>query len=101
MGAFMGLSCNLRYQLIGGADRWMTERLTTLMSAITATGLGRLANNHFGDQTRLFALGLPIHATAIKRTATKATTKKTKKVKKKVKKSKKKKAAAPQEAVMA
>ena len=100
MGAFMGLSCNLRYQLIGGADRWMTERLTTLMSAITATGLGRLANNHFGDQTRLFALGLPIHATAIKRTATKATTKKTKKVKKKVKKSKKKKAAAPQEAVM-
>jgi hypothetical protein len=71
------------------------------MSAITATGLGRLANNHFGDQTRLFALGLPIHATAIKRTATKATTKKTKKVKKKVKKSKKKKAAAPQEAVMA
>ena len=57
MGAFMGLSCNLRYQLIGGADRWMTERLTTLMSAITATGLGRLANNHFGDQTRLFALG--------------------------------------------
>ena len=101
MGAFMGLSCNLRYQLIGGADRWMTERLTTLMSAITATGLGRLANNHFGDQTRLFALGLPIHATMTTRSAAKATPKKTKKVKKKVKKSKKKKAAAPQEAVMA
>mmetsp|Transcript_5869 Transcript_5869/g.14910 ORF Transcript_5869/g.14910 Transcript_5869/m.14910 type:complete len:522 (+) Transcript_5869:208-1773(+) len=67
MGAYLGLSCNLRYQLIGGADRWMTERLTTLASALTATGLGRLANNHFGDMTRLFALGLPIHATAVRR----------------------------------
>ena len=83
MGAYLGLSCNLRYQLIGGADRWMTERLTTLASAITATGIMRLANNHFGDQTRLFALGLPIHATAIR--STKPTKKKTKTVKKKKK----------------
>ena len=91
MGAYLGLSCNLRYQLIGGADRWMTERLTTLASAITATGLGRLANNHFGDQTRLFALGLPVHATAI-RTSQKTTSKKKKKtVTKKVKKKKSKK----------
>lgn len=90
MGAYLGLSCNLRYQLIGGADRWMTERLTTLASAITATGLGRLANNHFGDQTRLFALGLPVHATAI-RTSQKTTSKKKKTVTKKVKKKKSKK----------
>ena len=95
MGAYLGLSCNLRYQLIGGADRWMTERLTTLASAITATGLARLANNHFGDQTRLFAMGLPIHATAIRsKPAEKSTKKKTKTVKKK-KKVKKNKDAEP------
>jgi hypothetical protein len=90
MGAYLGLSCNLRYQLIGGADRWMTERLTTLASAITATGLGRLANNHFGDMTRVIALGLPMHATTIKPAAKptkKKTVKKVKKTKKKVKKS--------------
>jgi len=92
MGAYLGLSCNLRYQLIGGADRWMTERLTTLASAITATGLGRLANNHFGDQTRLFALGLPMHATAVRASTTKASSKKKKTVTKKVKKKKSKKA---------
>ncbi len=92
MGAYLGLSCNLRYQLIGGADRWMTERLTTLASALTATGLGRLANNHFGDQTRLFALGLPIHATAVRSSPTAAVKKsKTKTVTKKVKKKKSKK----------
>jgi len=89
MGAYLGLSCNLRYQLIGGADRWMTERLTTLASAMTATGIGRLANNHFGDQTRLFALGLPIHATAVRSSTTPTKKSKTKTVKKKMKKKKK------------
>ena len=83
-----GLSCNLRYQL-GGADRWMTERPTTLASAITATGLGRLANNHFGDQTRPRA-GLPMHAT-VRASTTKASSKKKKTVTK-VKKKKSKKA---------
>ena len=91
MGAYLGLSCNLRYQLIGGADRWMTERLTTLASAITATGLGRLTNSQLGDQTRLFALGLPVHATAVRSAAPKKSKKKT--VTKKVKKKKSKKSA--------
>ena len=91
MGAYLGLSCNLRYQLIGGADRWMTERLTTLASAITATGLGRLANSQLGDQTRLFALGSPVHATAVRSAAPKKSKKKT--VTKKVKKKKSKKSA--------
>lgn len=95
MGAYLGLSCNLRYQLIGGADRWMTERLTTLASAITATGLARLANNHFGDQTRLFAMGLPIHATAIRTKPVEKTTKKKTKMVKKKKKVKKNKDAEP------
>jgi len=89
MGAYLGLSCNLRYQLIGGADRWMTERLTSLASAITATGIGRLANNHVGDQTRLFALGLPMHATAIRSSRAAAPVKKKTKVVKKKRKVKK------------
>jgi len=97
MGAYLGLSCNLRYQLIGGADRWMTERLTTLASAITATGLGRLANSQLGDQTRLFALGLPVHATAVRSAAPKKSKKKT--VTKKVKKKSKKNAAARETAM--
>lgn len=63
MGAFLGISCNLRYQLLGGADRWMTERLTSLASSVTATALGRVVNNQIGEPTRLFALGLPMHAT--------------------------------------
>jgi hypothetical protein len=100
MGAYLGLSCNLRYQLIGGADRWMTERLTTLASAITATGLGRLANSQLGDQTRLFALGLPVHATAVRSTAAPKKSKK-KTVTKKVKKKKSKKTSAARETAMA
>jgi hypothetical protein len=90
----------LRYQLIGGADRWMTERLTTLASAITATGLGRLANSQLGDQTRLFALGLPVHATAVRSTAAPKKSKK-KTVTKKVKKKKSKKTSAARETAMA
>jgi hypothetical protein len=65
MGAFLGLSCNARYQLMGGADRWMTDRLTSLGSAITATALMRLSNNQVGEQTRLFLLGLPLHAQSL------------------------------------
>ena len=62
MGAFLGISCNLRYQLLGGADRWMTEHLTSLASSVSATALGRVINNQLGEPTRLFALGLPMHA---------------------------------------
>lgn len=66
MGAFLGISCNLRYQLLGGADRWMTEHLTSLAGAVSATALGRVVNNQVGEPTRLFALGLPMHATMAK-----------------------------------
>ena len=40
----------------------MTDRLDELRSAITATALIRLTNNQVGEQTRLFLLGLPLHA---------------------------------------
>jgi len=105
MGAFLGLSCNMRYQLIGGADRWMTERLTSMTSGLTATALARIANNQVGDSTRLFALGLPLHATAAAVASRRSLTgfgKKKKVVKKKkmVKKKKTKAAAeAPQPAM--
>jgi len=99
MGAFLGLSCNLRYQLMGGCDRWMTERLSSLATAVTGTALMRLGNNQLGDSTRLFALGLPMHASAAavasRPSLEKALGGKTKTVKKKkkVKKEKKEKEA--------
>jgi hypothetical protein len=95
MGAFLGISCNLRYQLLGGADRWMTEHLTSLASSVSATALGRIVNNQMGEPTRLFALGLPIHAT-IAQTAGSATRQFTKKkVVKKRRKVVKRRRAAP------
>ena len=93
MGAFLGISCNLRYQLLGGADRWMTEHLTSLASSVSATALGRIVNNQIGEPTRLFALGLPIHAT-IAQSASAATRQFTrKKVVKKRRRVKKRRAA--------
>ena len=95
MGAFLGISCNLRYQLLGGADRWMTEHLTSLASSVSATALGRIVNNQIGEPTRLFALGLPIHAT-IAQSASSATRQFTrKKVVKKRRRVVKKRRAAP------
>ena len=99
MGAFLGLSCNTRYQLIGGADRWMTDRLTSLGSGITATALMRLSNNQIGEQTRLFLLGLPIHTPVRYRQSLTSSCgrgfRKTKKVKRKVKRKKSAPAATP------
>ena len=93
MGAFLGISCNLRYQLLGGADRWMTEHLTSLASSVSATALGRIVNNQIGEPTRLFALGLPIHA-SIAQSASAATRQFTrKKVVKKRRRVKKRRAA--------
>ena len=57
--AWMGLSGNVRYQLLGGADRWMRERLSSLSTTWVTTAFARLANNHVGDASRLWLLGLP------------------------------------------
>ena len=60
--AWLGLSGNVRYQLLGGADRWMRERLSSLGTCWAATTGARLANNAAGDASRLWLLGLPAYA---------------------------------------
>jgi hypothetical protein len=61
-GAWLGLSSNVRYNLLGGADRWMRERLSSLSTTWVCTGFARLGNNHVGDMSRLWLLGLPTAA---------------------------------------
>jgi len=57
--AWLGLSCNARYNLLAGADRWMHERLSSLTAAVAGTCAMRLVNNHIGDASRIWLLGLP------------------------------------------
>ena len=57
--AWLGLSCTARYNLLAGADRWMHERLSSLTAAVAGTCALRLVNNHIGDASRLWLLGLP------------------------------------------
>ena len=57
--AWLGLSCTARYNLIAGADRWMHERLSSLTAAVAGTCALRLVNNHVGDASRTWLLGLP------------------------------------------
>lgn len=59
-GAWLGLTANFRYQLIGGMDLWMRQRLSSLSTAVAGTSFVRLANNYVGDMTRLHLLGLPL-----------------------------------------
>jgi hypothetical protein len=58
-GAWLGLSGNVRYNLLGGADRWARERLSSLSTTWVTTCFARLGNNHIGDVSRLWLLGLP------------------------------------------
>jgi hypothetical protein len=58
-GAWLGLSGNIRYNLLGGADRWARERLSSLSTTWVTTCFARLGNNHIGDVSRLWLLGLP------------------------------------------
>jgi hypothetical protein len=57
--AWLGLSCSARYNLLAGADRWMHERLSSLTAAVAGTCALRLVNNHVGDASRTWLLGLP------------------------------------------
>lgn len=58
-GAWLGLASNFRYQLIGGMDLWMHQRLSSLSTTTVATVFARLGNSYVGDMTRLYLLGLP------------------------------------------
>lgn len=59
MGAYMGLVSNVRYQLIGGLDRWMHQYLNSLSVALFSTTVVRFLNNQLGEPTRLHWMGLP------------------------------------------
>lgn len=59
-GAFLGLSGNLRYQLLYGAERLMQEHFEHLAVAIFCSGTFRVLNIYIGDATRLAWLGLDV-----------------------------------------
>jgi len=56
-GAFMGLSGNMRYQLVNGAERVMQDHFQHLGVAIFFSAALRALNIHIGDVTRLAFLG--------------------------------------------
>lgn len=57
-GAFLGLSGNLRYQLLSGADRWMASHMNYTSLVIFGTTILRAVNNRLGEPSRLMLLGL-------------------------------------------
>jgi len=59
-GLYMGVFSNVRYQLIGGMDRWMQMMLASLPTHLVATCSARFANMQLGEQTRRHWLGLPL-----------------------------------------
>jgi len=59
MGAFMGLSANLRYNLLAGLDRYMFERANVLGYYVLSTAAARTASAAVGQPSRLWAQGLP------------------------------------------
>lgn len=60
MGAFMGLSANLRYNVLAGLDRYMFERAKVLGYYVASTALARGASAYVGQPSRLWSLGLPM-----------------------------------------
>lgn len=59
MGAFMGLSSNLRYQLMGGVDRYLFDHSQMLWSYLAVSSSLRAASQYVGNGTRLVWQGLP------------------------------------------
>lgn len=64
LGAWLGISCNMRYQGLSGLDRWLSvpgERTFwgSLGLVLGSTAVMRYFNQRFGEQTRLSWQGLP------------------------------------------
>mmetsp|Transcript_35563 Transcript_35563/g.100668 ORF Transcript_35563/g.100668 Transcript_35563/m.100668 type:complete len:499 (+) Transcript_35563:398-1894(+) len=68
LGAFAGLSCNFRYQMIGGAERYLFDHSQFLWSYLAVSSALRTASQYVGNSTRLVWQGLP---TQVKRKAPK------------------------------
>lgn len=50
----MGLSSNLRYQLVSGLDRILSERINFMWVYLLLSASGRAFNQWFGQDTRLY-----------------------------------------------
>jgi len=59
MAAFFALNANIRYQLIGGLDRFLFDRTTFLWTYTALSGAGRLVSNQAGELSRPWWQGLP------------------------------------------
>lgn len=57
-GAFLGLSCNLRYQFLYGADRIIGQHLNSITLALACSGALRYLNVKLGESSRLAWLGM-------------------------------------------
>lgn len=59
LGTSMGLSSNVRYQIIAGIDTYLFGHSNYLWSYLAFSGVMRLASNAIGQDMRLFLMGLP------------------------------------------
>lgn len=59
MGAFFALNANVRYQLLGGLDRYLFERSNFLWTYVGATLVARTLSNRVGELSRPWWQGLP------------------------------------------
>ncbi|XP_057850083.2 protein RETICULATA-RELATED 1, chloroplastic [Cryptomeria japonica] len=59
-GAFLGLSGNLRYQLLNGMERVIHDRFDVIGAVICFSSALRMLNIQLGDVTRLVWLGLDV-----------------------------------------
>eukprot|EP00873_Tetraselmis_striata_P017965 jgi/Tetstr1/438229/TSEL_002881.t1 len=65
LGAFMGISANVRYQMMGGVDRYLFDHSTMLWSYLAVSSALRTASQAVGNGTRLMWQGLPTQVTPL------------------------------------
>jgi hypothetical protein len=59
LGAFMGISSNVRYQLVAGMDTYLFGHSNFLWSYLALSGVMRVVSNAVSTNSRLFLMGLP------------------------------------------
>ena len=61
MCAFVGLHAHLRYQALGGIDRYLFDHSAFLWSYMMGTTLFRVVNFSLGEMSRAWFQGLQVH----------------------------------------